>query len=45
MPNGFGMEDNDEVNISAYIDTECRVLVKFQEMKDGEKRRMMREEA
>ena len=27
---GFGMEDNDEVNISAYIDTECRVVVKFQ---------------
>ena len=31
---GFGMEDNDEVNVSAYIDTECRVLVKFQDM-DG----------
>ena len=30
---GFGMEDNDEVNVSAYIDTECRVLVKFQDMK------------
>jgi hypothetical protein len=29
---GFGMEDNDEVNINAYIDTECRVLVKFQNM-------------
>lgn len=29
---GFGMEDNDEVNVSAYIDTECRVLVKFQDM-------------
>ena len=26
---GFGMEDNDEVNVSAYIDKECRVLVKF----------------
>lgn len=27
---GFGMEDNKEVNVSAYIDTQCRVLVKFQ---------------
>lgn len=26
---GFGMKDNDEVNIFAYIDTECRVIVKF----------------
>lgn len=26
---GFGIEDNDEVNIYAYIDTECRVVVKF----------------
>ena len=26
---GFGMEDNDEVNVHAYIDTECRVVVKF----------------
>lgn len=34
---GFGMEDNDEVNIDAYIDTECRVLVKFQDMEDPEK--------
>ena len=34
---GFGMEDNDEVNIDAYIDTECRVLVKFQDMEDLEK--------
>ena len=42
---GFGMEDNDEVNISAYIDTQCRVVVKFQEMKDEEKRRKLREEA
>ena len=31
---GFGMEDNDEVNVYAYIDTECRVLVKFQD-KEG----------
>jgi hypothetical protein len=42
---GFGMEDNDEVNISAYIDTQCRVVVKFQDMEDDEKRRMLREEA
>ena len=42
---GFGMEDNDEVNISAYIDTQCRVVVKFQEMEDDEKRRRLREEA
>ena len=42
---GFGMEDNDEVNVSAYIDTQCRVVVKFQNMEDSEKRRMIREEA
>lgn len=42
---GFGMEDNDEVNISAYIDTQCRVVVKFQEMEDDEKRKILREEA
>lgn len=42
---GFGMEDFDEVNVSAYIDTNCRVLVKFQEMEELEKRRMLREEA
>ena len=42
---GFGMEDNDEVNISAYIDTQCRVVVKFQDMEDDGKRRRLREEA
>lgn len=26
---GFGMEDNEEVNVYAYIDTECRVVKKF----------------
>jgi len=26
---GFGMEDNDEVNITGYIDTQCRVVIKF----------------
>lgn len=34
---GFGMRDDDEVYISAYIDTECRVLVKFQNMDDPAK--------
>ena len=42
---GFGMEDNDEVNIAAYIDTQCQVVVKFQDMEDDEKRRKLREEA
>ena len=42
---GFGMEDNDEVNISAYIDTQCRVVVKFQNMEDDEKCKQLREEA
>jgi len=42
---GFGMEDNDEVNIGAYIDTQCRVVVKFQDMEDDEKRRRLHEEA
>ena len=42
---GFGMEDNDEVNISAYIDTQCRVVVKFQDMEDAGKCRKLREEA
>lgn len=42
---GFGMEDNDEVNVSAYIDTECRVLVKFQDMEDSKKARKLYQEA
>ena len=42
---GFGMEDNDAVNISAYIDTQCRVVVKFQDMEDSEKCKQLREEA
>lgn len=42
---GFGMEDNDEVNVYAYIDTECRVLVKFQEMEDPEKKKALFNEA
>lgn len=42
---GFGMEDNDEVNVYAYIDTECRVLVKFQEIEDPEKKKALFNEA
>lgn len=42
---GFGMEDNDEVNICAYIDTECKVLVKFQDMEDPEKSKNLYQEA
>ena len=42
---GFGMEDNDEVNITAYIDTRCRVVVKFQDMEDDEKRKRLWDEA
>ena len=42
---GFGREDNDEVNIYAYIDTECRVLVKFQDMENSEKRKALYQEA
>ena len=41
----FGMEDNDEVNIYAYIDTECRVLVKFQDMEEPGKSRNLYQEA
>ena len=42
---GFGIEDNDEVYVSAYIDTNCRILIKFQEMEEFEKRNRLREEA
>ena len=42
---GFGMKSYDEVYVSAYIDTNCRVLVKFQEMEDLEKCNKLREEA
>jgi hypothetical protein len=31
---GFGMEDNDEVNIYGYIDTNCRVVKKFRAEKN-----------
>lgn len=42
---GFGMEDNDEVYISAYIDTECKVLVKFQDLEDPVKSKNLYQEA
>lgn len=42
---GFGREDNNEVNISAYIDTECHVLIKFQDMEDPEKAKELYKEA
>ena len=42
---GFGMEDNDETCICAYIDTECRILVKFQDMSDPEKKKALYQEA
>ena len=41
----FCMEDNDEVNTTADIDTQCRVVVKFQDLEDDEKCRRLREEA
>lgn len=31
---GFGMEDNDEVNIAAVIDEDCKVIEKFKLVKD-----------
>ena len=42
---GFGMDDNDEVDVYAYIDTECRVVIKFQDMKDHEKIKTLYQEA
>lgn len=42
---GYGMEDNDRTYVSAYIDTECRVLVKFQDMTDPEKEKALYQEA
>ena len=39
------MDDNDEVDIYAYIDTECRVIIKFQDMKDHEKIKTLYQEA
>jgi len=38
---GFGMEDNEETNVYAYIDTECRVVVKFQDKKALEKEKAL----
>jgi hypothetical protein len=35
---GFGVEPNAEVNVYAYIDENCRVLVPFTYMENREKR-------
>jgi hypothetical protein len=35
---GFGVEPNSEVNVYAYIDENCRVLVPFTYMENREKR-------
>ena len=42
---GYGMEDNDEVRVYAYIDTHCRVLIPFQDMEDAAYREQCRERA
>lgn len=42
---GYGMEPCDEESIGAYIDTDCRVLVKFQDMDDEKMRKGFYEEA
>lgn len=42
---GFGMESCVEESIGAYIDTNCKVLVKFQDMEDGHRRERLYEEA
>ena len=42
---GFGMENNEEVNVCAYIDTKCRVLIKFQDMEDRDKAKSLYNEA
>ena len=42
---GFGMKDDDETNIYAYIDTKCRVVVKFQDMAEREKVKVLYQEA
>ena len=39
------MEDNDEVNVSAYINTEWHVLVKFQDMENPERAKKLYQEA
>lgn len=42
---GFGMEDNDQVMVYAYIDKECNVLVKFQNMESPEKQKELYQQA
>ena len=42
---GFGMESCEEESIGAYIDTHCRILIKFQDMKDMHTRERLYEEA
>ena len=42
---GYGMEPCDEEAIGAYIDTDCRVLVKFRDIGDGDTRMRLYEEA
>ena len=42
---GFGRTDDEEVNISAFIDRRCRVLVKFQPMDSREREEELRKVA
>lgn len=42
---GFGMEPCIAESIGAFIDTNCRVLVKFQDMEDKHIRERLYEEA
>ena len=42
---GFGMTDDEEIEIYGFIDTEGRVLVKFRAIKDSSELETMRQEA
>jgi hypothetical protein len=42
---GYGMEDNPEINIDAYIDENCRVLIPFTDMKYEATKQRYKEEA
>ena len=42
---GFGMECCDEETVGAYNDTDCNILVKFQDMEESTKRKRLYEEA
>ena len=42
---GFGMTDDDEINIYGFIDTEGKVVVKFQMINDDKDLERMRKEA